>query len=175
VANREQLLKFGDRVVSRLSEPYYIAQHRLEISASVGIALAPTDGHDGPSLLHAADVALYQAKRAGRGTCRFFEHAMDVALQEQAAIKADLHEAIVGKQIVPYYQPTVDLATQQVNGFEVLARWQHPTRGVLTPDKFIQAAEDMNLLSELTISLFEQVCADAAQPSPHFGQSNKRI
>jgi diguanylate cyclase (GGDEF)-like protein len=161
VANREQLLKFGDRVVSRLSEPYYIAQHRLEISASVGIALAPTDGHDGPSLLHAADVALYQAKRAGRGTCRFFEHAMDVALQEQAAIKADLHEAIVGKQIVPYYQPTVDLATQQVNGFEVLARWQHPTRGVLTPDKFIQAAEDMNLLSELTISLFEQVCADA--------------
>jgi diguanylate cyclase (GGDEF)-like protein len=159
--DRDQIPRIADRVVSRLSESYYIAQHRLEIGASIGIALAPADCHDGPSLLHAADVALYRAKRAGRSTYRFFEHAMDVALQEQAAIKADLRAALADKQIVPYYQPTVDLGTQQVNGFEVLARWQHPTRGVLMPDKFIRAAEDMNLISELTISLFEQVCADA--------------
>jgi EAL domain-containing protein (putative c-di-GMP-specific phosphodiesterase class I) len=69
---------------------------------------------------------------------------------------------------VPYYQPTVDLGTREVNGFEVLARWQHPTRGVLMPDKFIQAAEDLNLISELTLSLFEQVCSDATRlPGRH--------
>lgn len=148
------------RIIARLSEPTYIDSKRVEIGASIGIALTPIDGIDASQLLRAADVALYRSKAEGRGICRFFEDSMDAIVREEAAIKAELREAIATGQIIPFYQPTVDLETGEVNGFEVLARWRHPSRGLLLPEKFIAAAEDIGLITRMTISLFEQVCSD---------------
>jgi diguanylate cyclase (GGDEF)-like protein len=163
-----KLSGIAGRIVAEVAEPFFVQDRRICIGASVGIGICPTDARTVSDLLHAADVAMYRAKDAGRSTFRFFEPDMDATLREQAELKAELREAIAGGQIVPFYQPLVDLLTRNVDGFEVLARWQHPTRGLLAPDKFISLAEDMKLITPLTLALFRQVCADARDWPPQY-------
>ena len=158
---RDALSSVADHMISAMAEPFFLQDRRICIGASLGIGICENDGTNVSLLLRTADVAMYRAKEAGRGTFRFFEPAMDAALQEQAALKMELREAIDAGQIVPFYQPLIDLATRSVDGFEVLARWQHPTRGLIMPDKFIPLAENMRLITPLTLALFRRVCSDA--------------
>jgi diguanylate cyclase (GGDEF)-like protein len=166
--DKATLARIADRIVLALAEPFFVQDRRLVISASVGIGICPSDGGAVSLLLRAADLAMYRAKDAGRGTFRFFEPEMDVTLREQAALKMDLQDAIAAGQIVPYYQPLIDLATLDVDGFEVLARWEHPVRGLLGPDKFIPLAENMKLITLMTLALFRRVCADARDWPTHY-------
>ena len=106
---------------------------------------------------------MYRAKQAGRGTSRFFEAAMDFELREKSALRLELRQAIAAGQIVPYYQPLVDLSKGSICGFEVLARWQHPSRGLLAPDRFIPLAEDMRLIGALCASVLRQACTEFAR------------
>jgi diguanylate cyclase (GGDEF)-like protein len=156
-----KLSGIADRIVTEVGEPFFVQDRRIRVGASIGISICPNDACTVSDLLHTADVAMYRAKDAGRSTFRFFEPDMDATLREQAELKAELREAIATGQIVPFYQPLIDLVTRNVDGFEVLARWQHPTRGLLTPEKFISLAEDMKLITPMTLALFRQVCADA--------------
>jgi diguanylate cyclase (GGDEF)-like protein/PAS domain S-box-containing protein len=156
----------ADRIIKAVGRPIAIGDRRVEVGASIGIAICPTDGADSETLLRSADMAMYRAKDDGRGTYRFFEQGMDVALRLRMALEADVRRAIVNHEIQPYYQPLMLLAENRLVGFEVLARWQHPTRGDVPPASFIPIAEKLDLIGELTYTLLQRACLDALHWSP---------
>jgi predicted signal transduction protein with EAL and GGDEF domain len=123
--------------------------------------MCPADGTDSETLLRAADMAMYGAKQDGRGTSRFFTRSMDVELREGAALDEDVRQAIAAEEIRPHYQPLVQLSENRLVGFEILARWHHPTRGDVAPGTFIPVAERLGLIGPLTYSLLRRACRDA--------------
>ena len=118
-------------------------------------------------MLHAADVAMYHGKRAGRGTFRFFHAEMDVALKARARMETDLRAAITRGEIRPFYQPIVALPAQDLVGFEVLARWDSPEHGPVPPDIFIPMAEETGMIGDLSSRVLRQACADARSWPQH--------
>ena len=131
----------------------------VRLSASVGIAEAPLHGSDMVSLMQAATDALRAAKQARRGSWRVFDSSMhDTDLN----LCSELPDAITAGELIPFYQPIVDLETGHVVGLEVLARWDHPTRGLLPPSQFIEMAERDGRLSEMTLWQLREVAHDAA-------------
>jgi predicted signal transduction protein with EAL and GGDEF domain len=121
----------------------------------------PADGSDPDTLLRNADIALYRAKADGRGVFRFFEPAMDAHLQQRRVLELDLHRALDAREFVLFYQPLVDVASGRISGFEALMRWNHPTRGLLSPDKFIGATEEMGLIVPLGAWALAEACREA--------------
>lgn len=143
----------------------------IEVGVSVGgtiyddqhdrDGLARRDGSAVETALRQADMAMYRAKTEGRGMYRFFDAAMDARLQERVQLEREIKGAIARGEIVPYYQPLVDLNTQTTIGYELLARWEHPTRGLLLPEIFIPIAEDTNSIADLTYSVLSRAVRDA--------------
>jgi predicted signal transduction protein with EAL and GGDEF domain len=158
--------RLATRIIRGLSAPYRVGDRKIEIGATIGIARSPIDAAEAEELLRAADVAMYEAKRAGRGTCRFFNTEMDVRLRARAALEADLRDAIENGQILPFYQPVMALADGRVIGYEALARWQHPERGMIGPDEFIPIAEDLGLIDMLSVRILYQACIAARAWGP---------
>jgi diguanylate cyclase (GGDEF)-like protein len=158
----------AERIVERLSWPMQFGEIAVNIGASVGIARFPHDAESDDELLRKADSALYRAKQAGRGTVCLYDLQLDEALAERHTLEMALREGIAAGQMVPYYQPIVDLHTRQVRSVELLCRWKHPERGLLGPDRFIQLAEDTGLIGPLTMSLLRQACKDLARFPAHW-------
>ncbi len=151
----------AERIVAKLALPVVIGDLRVEIGASVGIAVSPRDAGDAEALLRLADIAMYSAKRAGGSRLAWFQPAMETELAREAAVKGRLRGAILGGEIVPYYQKLIRLQDGALVGFEVLARWHHPEQGVVMPDRFIAVAEEMGLVGAMFEHLLRQVCRDA--------------
>jgi len=149
------------RIIRTLSAPYHRGGRRFEIGASIGISRAPDDATVAEELLRAADVAMYDAKRAGRSTYRFFRAEMDARLRARAKLEADLREAVAEGAIIPYFQPVMSLTDQRLLGFEALARWDHPERGMIGPDDFIPIAEENRLIDTLFQRILHQSCLAA--------------
>jgi diguanylate cyclase (GGDEF)-like protein len=157
------------RILAALATPITVGECLVEIGASIGLASSHAAGvEDGEAadpeeIMRAADIAMYDAKRAGRGTYRFFEKSMDAQLRSRATLESDLRAAITEGRIEPYYQPLVTIPGGVLYGFEVLARWQHPALGMVSPDVFIPLAEQMGLIAELTWSVLRQSCRQAVE------------
>jgi diguanylate cyclase (GGDEF)-like protein len=163
-ANKEPFPEVvAQRMVETLSRPYEIEGHQLLIGTSIGVAIGPTDGATTNELLIAADLALYAAKAAGRGTYRFFRKEMNEEIRARQEIETDLRAALTDDQLELYYQPIVALADRRIVGFEALARWNHPVRGLVMPDKFISVAEDCGLINVLGEWALRSACRQAAQ------------
>jgi diguanylate cyclase (GGDEF)-like protein len=150
----------GRRIVSLISEPMTLQGYTVEVGASVGLAVYPTDAMQDHDLMGKADLALYKAKTGGRGSVRWFDASMDIDLQKRAELEAALGPAIKNGEIVPFFQPIVDLTNGGVAGFEVLARWLHPTKGLIPPVDFISLAEKNGLIDELLFTVLKRACLD---------------
>jgi diguanylate cyclase (GGDEF)-like protein len=153
----------AQRVARTLKEPFEIDGHRMDIGASIGIAMAPNDGVDVDQLLKKADMALYAAKNGGGGNHRFFAMDMEAAVQERRALELDLREALGSGQFDLNYQPLVDLRTGRVTTCEALMRWTHPVRGEVPPAVFIPVAEETGLIIALGEWALNHACVEAAR------------
>jgi diguanylate cyclase (GGDEF)-like protein/PAS domain S-box-containing protein len=154
-------------IVDALSLPYALNDHHVSIGASVGIAVAPADAGDADTLLKNADLALYRAKGDGRGAYRFFEATMDVWAQERRALEIDLRSALRNGELKLFFQPLIGAKGHEITGFEALLRWQHPRRGVVGPDDFIECAEQWGLICKIGEWVLNEACRQAAAwPAP---------
>ena len=128
-----------------LREPVRVARRRLNVAASIGIALADPDSTEGgaPGLLAAADAALYRAKGAGRGRTEVYDASMSMG--SPSDLHRELAAAIAEDQLVVHYQPIVDLADSRVVGYEALVRWEHPQRGLLLPGSFLSLIQEAGM------------------------------
>jgi diguanylate cyclase (GGDEF)-like protein len=151
------------KIIDVLSQPVMIDEHELQSGVSVGISIAPNDGMLADHLMKCADLALYRAKADGRGKFRFFEPDMDARLQAKRALEQDLRKAIAAGEFSLVYQPQVRAASGELSGFETLLRWQHSTRGPVSPAEFIPIAEETGLIIPLGEWVLRHACTEAAK------------
>ena len=143
--------------------PYTIAGQELHISASIGISVYPNDGADAETLMKNADIAMYEAKGAGRNNYQFFSHDLTARAVERQTVEVSLRRALERGEFVLYYQPKVNLASGGITGAEALLRWQHPERGLLLPEDFLAVAEESGLMIPIGRWVMEVACRQAQQ------------
>ncbi|WP_244647684.1 EAL domain-containing protein [Pseudomonas kielensis] len=158
-----QVTRFLERLKRVLSFPASIAGTSVVLSASIGISLFPGDGQDMESLLQCADIAMYQAKRAERGSFSFFLEEMNRIAQSRLILETALRLALAGEGLELEYQPQINLHSGTLVGVEALARWVHPTLGIVSPERFIPLAEECGLINELSQWVLQAACGQLAQ------------
>ena len=163
IADPTDATALAQRIIRLMSEPFDIDGHQAVIGASIGIAVGPGDGLRPDKLLRNADLALYRAKGDGRGTFRFFQPAMDLQMQTRRIMEQDLRKALPAGEFELYYQPVVNLESNQITGFEALIRWNHPTQGMVAPVSFIPLAEEIGFIVPLGEWVIRQACTTAAR------------
>jgi len=150
----------AQKIVERLAAPFHVAGHEVLVTASVGIASYPADGHDAESLLGAADAAMYRAKQSGRNTYQFFTSEINQRTRARALLGADLRRALEREEFTLAYQPKFDLLTMRPCGGEALLRWSHPERGTVPPAQFVHVLEESGLIVKVGEWLLARACAD---------------
>lgn len=154
--------RLAEKIVETLSSPFKLGECTAEIGASVGVTLAPADSDDAEVLTQQADVALYRAKRGGRGRVCVFNPSLTQALLERRALENDLRQAWASNSFEILYQPIFNARSRRYTGAEALLRWQSPTHGDVPPETFIPIAEDLGLISAIGEDVLRKACAVAA-------------
>lgn len=157
----DELIQLGNGIVETLSHPIVELGHSLTVGASVGIA-STHSGAEGADLFIKADIALYDAKAAGRGRVMLFEPGMEARIRDRWALLADLALAAEKGELELAYQPLLDTASRRTVGFEALLRWRHPSRGIIRPDEFISLAEESGLIIGIGEWALRAATAEAA-------------
>ena len=158
----ERAAAVATRVLDALAKPFEIEGRRVEIGASMGIALYPGDGGNADALLRAADTAMYRVKDEGRGSMRFFEASMDAQLQARRHMEQELGRAVENGELLLHYQPIANGITGEIETFEALIRWKHPERGMISPGEFIPLAEETGLINAIGKWAIDTACRAAA-------------
>ncbi len=162
--NTPALVQLAARIIDVLSSPYVLEHNRqVQIGASIGIALAPMHGNTGEALLARADIALYAAKAAGKGTYKLFSDDMESKIQERVRLQAKLRASLQTREgLFVFYQPIIDAHTKKVTAREALIRWHHSERGWISPSEFVPIAEQSGLIDQLGEFVLSTACLDAA-------------
>ena len=158
--------RLAQRLVTRLAQPLRNDGLHLHVSASIGIARSDRDGGSIDALMRSADIAMYAAKKEGRNRYCWFDRAMETRLLTRNELEIGLRTAIPEGQIIPFFEQQIDLASGRLVGFEVLARWDHPTRGLIGPDQFIPIAEEAGLIADLSMNVIRQALLAARDWAP---------
>lgn len=140
---------------------YDLNGHQTTTDLSIGIALAPGDGHAIDDLLKHADLALYGAKAEGRASYRYYEPEMNARMRRRRALETDLRSAVANGEFALHYQPIIDLRSGRITSCEALLRWSHPERGVVPPQEFVPIAEDTGLINAIGEWVLRRACTDA--------------
>ncbi|MBN8814615.1 MAG: EAL domain-containing protein [Sphingomonas sp.] len=164
--NPDSVKRVAERLVSRLGQPFYIEGLDLSISASIGIARSDANCPSVDALLRAADIALYAAKNAGRNRHVWFDISMERELQARNELEGALRAAIPRGEIQPYFDQQIDMTTGRLTGFEVLARWQHPQRGLIVAEHFVPIAEETGMIADLSMTVMRQALTTARDWHP---------
>ena len=146
-------------IIAALAKPFLINQIENFVTASVGITLYPNDGTTAAELLRDADMAMYRAKKSGRGTYAFFEEGMNEEVVRRGQLERELRRAITQQEFIVHYQPQINPHSGRVRSVEALVRWNHPELGMLAPLSFIQVAEDTGLIEAIGQIVLGQACA----------------
>jgi diguanylate cyclase (GGDEF)-like protein/PAS domain S-box-containing protein len=158
VADPSDAMRIAKRIQAAVAEPFFFDSREVRASASIGIALG-TLAHERPEdVLKDADAAMRRAKALGGSRCEVFDEAMHTRAEGRLRLEADLRSALSARQFRIHYQPVVRLDTRAVSGFEALLRWEHPTQGLISPYRFIEAAEDSGILVSIGHWLMLQAC-----------------
>ncbi|RWL43249.1 MAG: EAL domain-containing protein [Mesorhizobium sp.] len=158
--------KLAKRIVEIVGKPYRDKGREMHVGVSLGIALYPGDGHDADTLLTNADMALYRGKSEGRNVYRFFEPGMDALMRERRALEADLEAALSKREFELDFQPILNIGSGEIVGAEALMRWRSPSRGLVSPENFIPAAEETGLIVQLGDWALRKACSVAAHWPP---------
>lgn len=166
-SDRNEIDRLAEGLIDAVARPLSIDGNELMPSTSVGIAIAPFDADDGETLLRNADLALYRAKEAGRGTFAFFEESLNRRAQDRRKLETDLRLALERGEFELYYQPLFDLDNNAIGSFEALIRWNHPERGVVSPAEFINVAEETGLIVPIGAWALREACRRASEWPDH--------
>lgn len=161
LANDSEANGYARACIAAVAEPFRFNDAVLHLGASVGVAMFGTDGDTIGEVIRRADIALYKAKHAGRMQVAFFEQELERDIRERNWLESELKKAVDDGDIVPFFQPIVDLSTRAVLGYEALARWRHAERGLINPADFIPVAEACSLVTQLGEQILRKA-SDAA-------------
>ena len=158
VSDPSNAMRVAKRILAAVAEPLLVEGREVRTSVSVGIALSTSMHEHAEDLLQDVEVAMRRAKAMGGSRCELFDEAMHTRAVNRLTLESELREALEKSEFRVYYQPIVQLETRQITGFEALLRWQHPEQGLISPDRFMAAAEDGGLLVSLGQWVILQAC-----------------
>jgi diguanylate cyclase (GGDEF)-like protein len=149
----------AEKVQQTISEPFKLHNHEAVTTASIGVALSTSNYSEAEDMIRDADTAMYRAKDRGKARYEIFDTTMHTRAVTLLRLESDLRRALEGQELCVYYQPMVLVATGELHGFEALVRWQHPERGLISPDHFIPLAEETGLILPLGLSVLREACS----------------
>ena len=171
----DELTALAEKTLTALAEPYQVGQHRMRLSASIGVVESNVHATSAAELMKAADLTLYVAKSEGRGRFVMYDADRNARQAARYELAAALPDALDRGEFSLVYQPLVTLADQRLTGVEALLRWQHPVLGELTPDLFIELAEETGIIVPLGRWVLEQACAQAAEWARRFPEARASV
>ena len=148
-------------ILEQLSRPFMLFGHEVYSGASIGITVSPQDGTDAMTLLKNADMAMYEAKDQGRNTFRFFTSQMTDRARQFLELDKEMRRALIQDELQIHFQPIFELHGKSLVGVEALLRWQHPSKGLILPDDFINVAEETGLIEDIGIWVLRRACSEA--------------
>ncbi len=163
----EQAALVAQRIIREVAKPIEISGTDYYVTASIGIAICPEDGTDMDSLLKNADVAMYTSKRDGKNAYTFYSNSLNTRAVERFSMQNELRQALENSQLILHYQPVIAVSTDKVKGFEALIRWQHPSLGLLPPDRFIRLAEECGQINAIGEWVLNTACAHILEWQEH--------
>jgi diguanylate cyclase (GGDEF)-like protein/PAS domain S-box-containing protein len=161
IRSRDNAAFIAQKIISSLKQPFYIEGHELYAGMSIGIAIYPDDGETIETLIKHADIAMYHAKDLGRNDYKFFTQDLHKSFTGRLAIENEMRHALEKKEFEVFYQPQVAVESQRVRGMEALVRWNHPTRGMVSPTEFIPIAEECGLITPISEWVMQEACRQA--------------
>jgi diguanylate cyclase (GGDEF)-like protein len=150
-------VKFSEKIIANLTQPFAIQNNSFTVSCSIGIALYPENGKNATELLNSADTAMYAAKREGKNRYQYCTEEMTQAMHKLVEIERNIRQAVADREFILYFQPQIDLATKDIMGLEALIRWNHPQRGIIPPSEFIQVAEERGIIQDISKWVIREV------------------
>ena len=150
----DEIIELAQRILTKLKEPIVLDNHKYYVSSSIGISMAPDDSIDAETLIKYADIAMYKAKKSGKDRLTFYQSDMSDEAKKRISLKNDIHQALTNNEFELYYQPQID-KNEKLIGMEVLIRWNHPTKGVISPIEFIPLAIEVAIIDKIDLWVIE--------------------